>query len=285
MSSPIVYLNGQYLHKNDATISIFDRGFLFADGVYEAIPYYQSHPVGEDEHLDRLENSLAAIHMAMPLSKAKAKQIIRELLQQNQLQDQDASCYIQITRGGQDARSHVIPDDINATVLFWVAPIDRNSIQHNLQHGIKTITVEDQRRTNCFIKAVGLQPNSMALTQAHKQGAQEAIFIRDGQVMEACASSLFMVKDGVVYTPPLDGRILPGITRLLTLQGLAKNNIPLLEQYFSKAELYAADEVWITSSIKEICPVVQIDDNMIANGKPGPIWQIMINDYQGLKHD
>ncbi len=277
----IVYLNGEYLPQNEAKISVMDRGFLFADSVYEVIPLFAGHLLGLDAHLKRLEHSLAGIFLTPPLSAARWQEIINELLTRNS-SSEDCNIYLQVTRGAAENRSHAIPGDIQPTVLACIAPA-KNLPLAKAKQGFSAISLEDSRRRDCYIKATGLLPNILAYEEAHRQGALEAILIRDGYAMECTSSNLFIVKDGVIITPPLSRNILGGTTRNLILAIAKAHDMPYQEAMISFAELKQADEIWVTGSSKEICPIIQLDARPVGNGKVGPVWETVREYYEGYK--
>ena len=278
----IVYLNGQFIQEEKATISILDRGFLFGDGVYEAIPVYQGHLFGLQQHLNRLEISLAAIKIPSPLPSEEWEDILHELLVLNQTQHADQGLYLQITRGFQPVRNHAFPDMISPTVLAMCIP-PKNTPLEVLHAGFSAITVEDKRRKECFIKATSLLPNILAYQEAHKSHHAEAIFIRNGEALEGTSSNLFIVKNGIIYTPPTTPFILAGVTRELLLQLAKENKVPYEEKSITENMLFNADEIWLTGSLKEIYPIVHLNNKPVGNNKVGPMWFTMKALYEKLK--
>ena len=274
-----VYLNGELLPAEKASISVLDRGFIFGDGVYEVIPAYGGHLFRLDQHLERLEANLEAIRIPNPNDREHWRQALEHLLLLNDGEDQ--SVYLQITRGVAK-RDHAIPDGITPTVFAMSNPLIPPP-QEVLDDGISAITVDDIRWQNCHIKAISLLPNVMLRQQALDAGSSEAILIRKGKATEGAASNLFIVKDDIIITPPKSKLLLPGITRDLVLELAQINHINALEQSISKAQLADADEIWLTSSTKEILPVTFLDGNRIGDGLPGPKWRIMNALYQEYK--
>ncbi len=273
----IVYLNGSYLPQDQATISVMDRGFLFGDSVYEVVPVFNNRLVGVDEHLARLERSLTAIYMTMPLDKNSFKKIFQTLLEKNNLHG-DAKIYLQITRGASEERNHHIPRDCQPTV-FVCATAAHVPSYTELAKGFKAITLEDSRRRDCFIKSTCLLPNVLAQYQAEQNGALEAIFIRNGYVSEATSSNVVMVKDEIIITPPQKPEILPGITRSTILKLAHTNNIAHQEREIEKEELETADEIWVTGSTKEICPIIILNERPVGTGETGPVWHELVGLY------
>ncbi|MCW8956431.1 MAG: D-amino acid aminotransferase [Gammaproteobacteria bacterium] len=280
MYDPVVYLNGEYLPISQAKVSVLDRGFLFGDGVYEVIPAYGRHMLRLDEHLRRLQNSLDGIRLVNPLPEQQWRKILQRLLDENKSDDQ--YIYLHISRGVADKRDHLFPDQVIPTVFIMVSPLLPVS-KSKLARGISAITLDDIRWHACHIKATTLLANTLLRQQAEDEGAAEAILIRDGFATEGAASNLFMVKNGVLKTPPVSPLLLPGITRDLVLELAQKNNVVTEECDVSEADLESADEIWLTSSTREILPVVQLNGKPVANGQFGPIWDKMIDIYQAYK--
>lgn len=278
----IVYLNGQFIPQENATVSIMDRGFLFGDGVYEAIPVYQGYMLGLQQHLTRLEDSLTAIKIPPPLSNAQWEGVLHELLVLNNKQHHDQSIYIQVTRGPQDIRNHAIPDNITPTLLaLCYAP--KSTSHDTLNAGLSAITLKDRRRHDCYIKATNLLPNILAYHQAQTAHSAEAILIRDGEALEGTSSNLFIVKNNLIQTPPISPKILAGVTRELVLQLAKENNIPHKEAIITEKMLWQADEIWLTGSLKEIFPIVKLNEKPIGDGKVGPMWHTLKALYEKFK--
>lgn len=273
-----VYLNGEFLPAKEAKISVLDRGFIFGDGVYEVIPVYGGRLFRLANHLDRLDHSLEGIRLANPLDHHYWQAILEELVQRNGGGDQ--SLYLQITRGVAE-RDHSFPPDSEPTVFAMSKPVTEPPA--DLRHGISAITVEDIRWKWCHIKAIALLPNILLRQQAVEQNAGEAVMLRDGFVTEGAASNIFIVKNGVVSTPPKSNLLLPGITRDLVVELCHSHAVPCAERAISEMQLRNADELWITSSTKEIVPVTRLDGGTIGSGRPGPVWQQLIDFYQEYK--
>lgn len=280
MDDPMVYLNGDYLPVSQAKVSVLDRGFLFGDGVYEVIPAYGHHMLRLQEHLQRLQNSLDGIRLQNPMSSQQWQEILQGLVDDSDSEDQYV--YLHISRGVAGSRNHLFPERVVPTVFAMASPLLPVS-KHQLSQGIAAITLDDIRWHACHIKATALLANTLLRQQADDEGAAEAILIRNGYATEGAASNLFMVKDGILKTPPVSPLLLPGITRDLVLQ-LAQDNGIVTEQCdVSEQDLGTADEIWLTSSTREIMPVVQLNANPVANGQSGPIWGKMIDIYQAYK--
>lgn len=273
---PIVYLNGQYLPLAEAAISPLDRGFLFADGVYEVVRYYGGRPLAMQGHLDRLAYSLDRIRLVLPDSAEPLDAVSGELLRRNNLSD--ASVYWQITRGAARPRDHAFPDPPVPPTVFAMAdakpPLDRAGPAHRMT----AITRPDDRWKHCAIKSVALLPNALARQQAADAGCGEAILLRDQIVTEGTARSVFIVKDGKLLTHPLDGTILGSITRQILLDLAEQRNIPAEQTRFTREQLFEADEVITVGTTTEVAAVTHIDGQPIADGQPGPItehlWQV-----------
>ena len=271
----IVYLNGEFLPLNLAKVSVLDRGFLFGDGVYEVIPVYGGKPFRLAEHLERLGNSLAGIRMPSPLTAAEWEAVFGRLIQGVH----DQSIYLQVTRGTGTKRDHAFPHGVSPTVFVMCVPITPIPAAA----GVKAITVPDIRWQWCHIKAITLLANVLQRQQAVDEGCAEAILIRDGLALEGAASNLFAVVAGVLVTPPKGNDILPGITRDLVVEIAQSNGISLAERSITVDELRNAEEVWVTSAIREILPIIELDGETVGSGKPGPVWRSINTLYQQRK--
>lgn len=276
----IVYLNGEFLPKDEARVSVLDRGFLFGDGVYEVIPVYGGRLFRLEQHLDRLDQSLAGIRLANPHTRPEWRQIIGQLVELQGGGDQ--SVYLQVTRGAAPKRDHAFPADVRATVFAMSSPLTPNPPEV-AQQGVAAITLEDIRWKYCHIKAVTLLANVLLRQQALDGGAVESILIRDGEVTEGAASNVFIVRAGELLTPPKGPFLLPGITRDLILELAAANGIPHREAAITEADLASAAEIWVTSSTREILPVTTLNGVPVGNGKPGPQWTRMAALFQAYK--
>ena len=278
--SLLAYLNGQYLPRGQAGLPVMDRGLLFGDSVYEVVPAYGGRPFRVEHHLRRLDRSLAAIRMDNPLSHGEWRRIFGRLTEQ--LPGQDQSIYLQVTRGAYPVRSHVIPDQDHPNVLAFVTPYrPRDSVK--AAQGIRAITLEDIRWHRCDIKATSLLANVLARAQASEEGADEAILIRDGAAMEGTASNLFLISDGLLITPPDSDELLPGITRDLVLELAQENGIPYAQATIAASDLERAEEIWLTSSTREIAAVVELNGRPVGDGRPGAQWQRMNALFQACK--
>ncbi|MFZ2406362.1 MAG: D-amino acid aminotransferase [Methylobacter sp.] len=276
MHNKTVYLNGQYLPLDEAKISVMDRGFLFGDGIYEVIPSYSGKLFHFQEHMERLENSLSSVRLTNPHDRTQWLEILTPLLDASR----DQSIYLQITRGVGPKRDHAFPENITPTVFAMCSDIVPFA---GLDAGVKALSVDDSRWELCNVKATTLLANILLRQEAVEKGCAEAILVKDGYVTEGAASNIFAVIDGILITPPIGHEILPGITRNVILELARQNNIPYSEDIISLDALQTASEIWLTSSTREIVPVVQLDNETIANGKPGPIWKAMNQLFQAYK--
>ncbi|MBA3581664.1 MAG: D-amino acid aminotransferase [Gammaproteobacteria bacterium] len=276
----IVYLNGQFLPLLDARISVLDRGFLFADGVYEVIPAYNGKLFRLEHHLERLDNSMRGIHLSNPLSNAQWSDVLNALVERNG--GGNISVYLHVTRGADEKRDHLYSASTEQTIFVMTTPIKPVSA-HLLEQGAKLIVLDDIRWQHCNLKTIALLPNVMLRNQAHAAGADEAILVRDGYATEATVSNFFVVKDGVVLTPPKSEFLLPGITRDLVLELARDHGMPCEETSIGREMLYDADEIWITSSTKEVVAATRLDGEYVGDGLPGPMWKLMLRYYQEYK--
>lgn len=276
----IVYLNGAYLPIEQATVSVLDRGFLFGDGIYEVIPVFGTNPLRVDEHLQRLHNSLSRISLDNPLTNTAWKQTFAELLAKNP--GNDRAIYLQITRGPHQVRDLKIQLEQRPTIFMMVLQVGAVKIGE-LEKGIETVTIDDFRWHACDIKSISLVANVMLREQAAQSGVVDAVLVRDGYITEGTASNFFMVRDGVLITPPTSQHLLPGITRDLVIELAQENGIECEIRPIAESELAAADEIWLTSSTREIAPVIRLNGRDVADAKAGPVWKKMINIYQQYK--
>ena len=262
----IVYFNGNFIRKDEVKISPFDRGFQFADGVYEVMRTYNGRIFKMDEHINRLIYSLKEIRINN-FDVDSINNTVLELISKNKFKD-DFNIYIQITRGASSPRIHAFPSrKINPTVFITVNPI----IQQENQEGIKVQLEKDIRWTRCDIKSISLLPSVLAQQSAKENGAWEAVFVRDGFITEGSHTNFFAVKNNIVYTPPLSNFILPGITREVIIDICRNNSIEIKEENIENKDLKTFGEFFITGTTSEIKPVVRFDEWIVKNGKPGRI--------------
>ena len=278
----IVYLNGEYMPIENATVSVMDRGFLFGDGVYEVIPVFGNKMLRLDAHLNRLQNSLDRISLANPQSKEGWLAMFEQLLENNV--GDDRAIYLQISRGAYAKRDLSINADYPPTVFAMVLQVAPPDIEV-VSAGISVITVDDFRWNACDIKSTSLVANVMLRQQATEAEVADAILIKNCMVTEGTASNVFLVKNNVLITPPCGRQLLPGITRDLVV-AIAENNAILVEEReIKEAELYTADEIWMTSSTREIAPVIRLNGEAVSSGVAGSMWKRMMDLYQQHKQE
>lgn len=276
MATNTVYLNGQYVPLDQAKISVLDRGFLFGDGVYEVIPAYQGQLFRMDDHLQRLENSLAIVRIANPHSRSEWRSILAPLLDD----DKDQYIYLQITRGVAEKRDHAFPQNVPPTVFAMCSDIVPFA---GAESGIKAVTLDDSRWQLCHAKTIALLANILHRQTALESGSAEAILHKDGFVTEGAASNVFAVLGGVLVTPPKTNAILHGITRDVILELAVSHHVPCRQAPIPLTALVSASEIWVTSSTREILAVVELDGQPVGTGHPGPVWQAMNNHLQTYK--
>jgi len=275
-----VYLNGEFVEEDKACVPVKDRGLLFGDSVYEVIPAFAGVPFRAAQHLARLQRSLEAIRMANPHTSAQWQAILARLCEERPGEDQ--SLYLQVTRGSYAKRAHKIPEQVTPTVLAFGSPIGERAPEI-ASLGIKAITLPDIRWQHCDLKTTNLLPNVLAQAEAGDRGAVDAILVREGQALEGTASNLFIVLEGLLITPPDSDQLLPGITRDLVLELAQEASIPFAQASISEEDLGNASEIWLTSSTREIAPVVELNGQPVGDGRPGAHWQYMDQLYQAAK--
>jgi D-alanine transaminase len=276
---PICYLNGAYVALTEARISPLDRGFLFADSVYEVLPVFAKRPFRFREHFDRLARSLAAIRLSSPHLHEEWLAILDGLIERNG--NNDCYVYVQVSRGAEYGRNHAFPEHVTPTVFAMASPLPEltTTIQ---QRGIAAITRQDIRWARCDIKSTALLANVLLKQEATDAGAQEALLIRDGEVLEGSSTSVFAVLHGALVTPPNDHRKLPGTTRDVVLE-LATGLIDVMIRPILVEELKSATEVWIAAATRDVLPVTTIDGIEIGEGRPGPLWRKMSERFAALR--
>jgi D-alanine transaminase len=279
---PMCYLNGAYLPLSEARISPLDRGFLYADGVYEVMPVYDGRPFRFAAHTERLTRSLAAIAMEDPHSLAEWRTIIGALIERNGGGDQYV--YWQVTRGAQFGRNHAPLPHIPRTVFAFCTPLPVNSAD-TLEKGIACVTAADTRWARCDIKSTALLANVLLRQLSVDAAAAETILLRDGELTEASAAAVHVVLGGEVLMPPNSRRILPGTTRGAVEELTARLAIRYRVLPISEAQLRAADEVWISAATREVQPVTSIDGHAVGTGKPGPLWRRVYEELQRYKRE
>lgn len=261
----IAYYNGNYLPVEKISISPFDRGFLFSDGVYEALRTYNRKLFMLKNHLDRLKYSLEQTNINFT-EFDKLEKIIFACAEKNNF-THDFSTYIQITRGISFPRTHHYNNQIKPNLLIYTTELKKR--EHELNNGVSIILERDLRWNRCDIKSISLLPNVMANQNAFIKGCYEAVFYRDNFITEGSHTNFFAVKNGKVITAPLSNFILNGVTRNIVFRLCNENNIPVEEEYILLAEIFNYDEFFLTGTTTEITPVVKIDNNIIGNGSPG----------------
>jgi D-alanine transaminase len=268
-----VYLNGEYMPMNEARISPMDRGFLFGDGIYEVVPSYDGKLVGFVPHMDRMQDGLDALEIKLAVDHDAWRDIANELIKQNG--SGNLGIYFHVSRGADTRRDHAYPQNIEPTVYafaFEIPPAPKPDKESATRYRVST--AEDLRWKRCNIKSTALLGNVMHYQYGYSQGNNETIlYNQDGELTEAAACNVYVVKNGVVATPQLDHQKLPGITRLLLLEILRRDgSITVEERVVTLAELEDADEVWISSSSKEIAPVIEVDGKPVGDGSVGDVW-------------
>ncbi|MDH5544748.1 MAG: D-amino acid aminotransferase [Gammaproteobacteria bacterium] len=274
-----VYLNGAFMARDKASVSVLDRGFLLGDGIYEVIPAYKGRLFRLNEHLQRLQNNLDAVGMRNPLDEKKWSEVLNELVQRNG--EGDLSVYLQITRGVAE-RDHAFPIGVEPTMFAMATPITPLP-DKVYREGVAAAVYDDDRWRHCDIKSISLLANVLLRQRALEAGFAEAILIRDGLVTEGAASNVFIVSQGEVYTPVQTPFLLPGITRDLVVELLEKAGVPCHQESITKERLFAADEVWLSSSTKEVVPVTRLDNILVGSGLPGEVWKKVIELYRNYK--
>jgi D-alanine transaminase len=274
-----VYLNGKFLPIGEAKISVLDRGFIYGDGVYELVPVYQREPYRLPQHLARLQRSLDGIRLANPHRDAEWEAIIRELIARQSFDDQGV--YLQVTRGAAK-RDHAFPPDAIATVFMMSNPLPVLT-REQIEGGVAVVTAADERWLHCDLKTISLLGNVLARQFAVDHGAVETVLFREGYLTEASASNVLIVKGGTIVAPPKDNLILPGITYDATLELARDGGLPFEIRPVTRYEALGADEMWLSSSTKEVLAVSTLDGKPFAGGMPGPVYREMYRLFQASK--
>ncbi len=280
----IVFLNDAFLPMEEAKISPMDRGFLFGDGIYEVIPSYDGKLVGFAPHIERMNNGMKEIGIDFDWSVEQWRDVCDQLIEKNG--SGNLGIYLHVSRGTDSKRFHAYPEGVKPTVFAFAFEIATAPVADKaLAKGYKVSTTRDLRWERCHIKSTALLGNVMHFQHGFERGANETLlFNANNELTEASACNAYIVKDGVVATPPLDNQILPGITRYMLLDILRKDgSIKVEERIVTMEEVFAADEVWVTSSSKEIAPVVEVDGKKIGNGEVGDVWQAAQKLYSASK--
>jgi D-alanine transaminase len=275
----MVFLNGKFMPIEEARVPVLDRGFIFGDGVYELIPVYSRVPFRMDEHLARLERSLAAVRIRNPYSRAEWREIILQLVAKQSFDDQGV--YFQVTRGVAK-RDHAFPKDAVPTVFIMANPLV-NPPRELVERGAAAVSAIDDRWHRCDIKSISLIGNCLLRQVSADVGAAETILFRDRTLTEASASNVFVVKGGVILSPSKSNLILAGITYDVIAEIAQAAGLALEYRDISEAEVRGADELWVTSSSKEVLAIVTLDGKPVADGKPGPLFRRVHALYQEFK--
>jgi D-alanine transaminase len=277
---PTSYLNGEFVPLREARISPLDRGFLYSDGVYEVMPVYEGRPFRFEAHAERLTRSLAAIQMEDPHTRDEWREIISTLISRNGGGNQYV--YWQVTRGAEYGRNHAPLPKIPRTVFAFCAPLPPITAA-TLENGVACVTTEDTRWAYCDIKSVSLLANVLLRQQSTEVGAAETIMLKDGQLREASASAVHVVINGEIISPPRTRSILPGTTRSAMEEVAKSAGVPFKSAPVSEQQLRSANEIWITSSTREVQAVTMLDGKPVGNGKPGPVWHRIHEAWQRYK--
>ena len=274
-----VYLNGEFLPLADARISVLDRGFIYGDGVYELVPVYHRQPFRLPQHLARLQHSLDGIRLANPHTGEQWAQLIRELIAQQPFPNQGV--YLQVTRGVAK-RDHTFPKGVAPTVFMMSNPLATPSAEQ-VAAGVAVVTAEDNRWRRCDLKTISLVGNVLMRQLAADVDAVETVMFRDGYLTEASASNVLIVTAGRIVAPPKDNLILPGITYDAALEFARDAGLPLEVRPVPRAEALSADEMWLSSSTKEVLAVTTVDGKPFAAGVPGPVFRRLYALFQQQK--
>ncbi|UCD68050.1 MAG: D-amino acid aminotransferase [Betaproteobacteria bacterium] len=275
----MIYLNGEFMPIETAVIPVLDRGFIFGDGVYEVIPVYSRQPFRLGEHLSRLQTSLDSIRLNNPRTDAEWRTLINRIVELNETEDQ--SIYLQVTRGVAK-RDHAFPKSVKPTVFIMSSPLLPPTADQ-LHTGVAAITAVDNRWLRCDVKSTALLPNVLLRQLAADAGCAETLLLRDGMLTEGAASNVFVVNQGVLLAPPKSNLMLPGITYEVVLELAQANDVPFDVRNISESELLGAEEIWITSSSREILPVTTLNGVAVGSGRPGPVFRRMRELYQDHK--
>lgn len=275
------YVNGQYVPLAEARVSPMDRGFLFGDGAYEVIPVYSRRAFRIDEHVARLANTLAAMRLANPHGAEEWKAIIGEIVARNPWDDQ--SVYLQVTRGADTKRNHAFPGPEVAPTVFLMSEPLVTPTAEQLATGVSAASAADIRWLRCDLKTVSMLANCLLRQHAIDKGCAETVLFRDSFLTEGAASSIFVCKDGVLLVPPKSHLMLPGITYDVVLELARRHGMAHEVREVLEAEVRSADELWMTSSTKEVLPITSLDGQPVGTGQPGPMGRQMYAWYQEFK--
>jgi D-alanine transaminase len=276
----MIYLNGAFMPLAEARVSVMDRGFLFGDGVYEVIPVYSRRPFRLEQHLQRLTNSLAGIRLDNPHSADEWAALIGKIIDAAPGEDQQV--YLQITRGSDSRRNHAFPQCVVPTIFIMSEPLVPPPPELCRQ-GIQAISATDNRWLRCDIKSTSLLANCLLRQMAVEAGCAETILFRDGFLSEGAASNVFVVRDGVLLAPQKNHLMLPGVTYDVVLELAAAHGVRHEVRDVLEEEVRQADELWTSSSNKEVLPIVSLDGSPVGDGKPGRLFAEMNGWYQEFK--
>jgi D-alanine transaminase len=277
--SEIVYLNGDFMPLGEARIPVLDRGFIFGDGVYEVIPVYSKNPFRLPEHIARFRRSHEAIRLTNPFADAEWTRLVNDLVARNAGDDQ--SVYLQVTRGVAK-RDHAFPENATPTVFGMSSPLSTPS-QDAVENGVSAITATDFRWLKCDVKSTSLLGNCLLRQAAADADALEVVMFRDGHLTEGSSSNVFVVKNGTIMGPAKDNLVLPGITYDVVVELAQHHGLPCKIGQVAEQTVREADEIWVTSSTKEVLAVTRLDGRAVGDGKPGPVFRRMHQLYQEFK--
>lgn len=269
---PIAFLNNIFMPDAEVRISPFDRGFLFADSIYEVMPCYRGKLFRFEEHMDRMAHSLEVVRISNPYTRDQWHVLLMDMIARNAAElGEDIGVYVQVSRGNPGCRQHVAMEKVEPTVFACASPLLHRALEDI--HPTQAIVCEDIRWGRCDVKANIILPNVMARQMAQDQGASEALLNRNGKIYEAASSNLFLVKDNVIITAPKSHYLLGGITRDLVVELLQQQGEQLDFRPIDPEELFTADELWLTSTNRQIQPLTCVNGNIINHGQVGPVWQ------------
>ncbi len=277
---PIAWLNGEFVALAEARISPLDRGFLFADAVYEVLPVYNGRPFLFNAHIGRLERSLNALGMETPLTRAEWATLLTELIRRNGPGDQYV--YIQVSRGAEFGRNHAPNPALSPTIFLMSSPL--SALDEAVRKcGVDAVTVPDERWARCDIKSTSLLPNILAKGAAARAGATEAILLAEGHLREGSSSAVLTVRNGVIYAPPEGNEILPSTTRALALELARRLDIAIRLEPVAESDLRSADEIMLGFATRGVLPVCRLDGQPVGRGEPGPIWTQLQTAFEGYR--
>jgi len=280
---PICYLNGDFMPLRDARISPLDRGFLYSDGAYEVTPVYGGRPFRFEEHHQRLTRSLREIRMEDPLAREAWRDLYRQLIARN-AHAGDLYIYVQVTRGAEFGRNHAPLPDVPRTIFAFASPWPEGRAGWR-ENGLPAITAQDTRWSRCDIKSVSLLANVLLRQLAVDAGASETLLLRDGQLTDSSASSVHVVIDGELRTPPNSWKLLPGTTRGVIEEVAGKAGVQWRAVAVSEQELRSASEILLGAATREVQPITTLDGKPVGTGKPGPVWRKLYDAYQAYKRE